>query len=209
MTDDENKTDAVKAAADKTAAALVDKAKDAKPDPKAKDEPAKLTLTEAELQARIDAAVKSRDEATAAEAKRLKDESDREAARAKGEWEKVAGDEKERANKLDAELATAKLAAKGRDVDLAVRDHLAEKHPEYVAVAKYVRPLVTYDASTSDEVIAKRVAEAAAQYVKDNPRAKSAPAGAPAAPANGLRRPYTEPVNRNGTPRITGAAAGF
>jgi hypothetical protein len=138
----------------------------------------KVTLTKAQLdkqkadavQAALDAK-KAEDEAAA---KKAKEEADRKAAEQKGEHQKLyeaekAAREKAEADKKAAEDAAA-LKLKNKDADIALRDFLTDKHPDYVKSAPYIRPLITVTADTKDEDLKKAIEKAAEQFVKDNPR---------------------------------------
>lgn len=161
------------------------------PAPQADPKADTLTLTQADLDARIAAALKA-DRDAAAEQKRKDDEA-AEAAEAekRGEHEKIAAAEKAKREKAEGELLTLKR-------DLAVRDALAE-HPDYATCAKYIAPLV--DAGASD--LAKAAKDAVSQYVADNPRTPKGSAGAPPAPRGGARMaPGRIPNQRVSTPGV-------
>lgn len=130
----------------------------------------KLTLTKDELQAQIQAALTAdREKREKAEAK-AREEAERKAAEEQGKFKELADKERAEKERLAAEVRTLRVAA-------TLRDHLAEKHPEYVGTAKYILPLVPADAD-GDE-LAKAIESAAEQYVKDNPR-QAKGGGAPA-----------------------------
>jgi hypothetical protein len=146
--------------------------------PPAKD-PKKIELTDDELQAKIDAAVKSQQDKADAAAKKKQDEADRKAAEEQGKWKELSETEQKR----NAELAAENRTLKTR---IALGDHLAAKHPEYVARAKYILPLIPGD--VADDGLAKAVEDAAAEFVKDNPIQAKGAAGAPAAAREGNRQ---------------------
>lgn len=147
--------------------------------PADKTEPAKLALTQEELDAKVAAAVKASEDKAAAAAKKKQDDDEAEAARKRGEFETLATKEKERADALDAENRRLKR-------DAALTAHLADKHAEYLTCAKYIAPLI--DAEAEGDELAKAVADAATQYVNDNPRTPKG-AGAPAKqPVTGNRQ---------------------
>jgi hypothetical protein len=157
--------------------------KEAKPEPKAGEKPAAEADKPAPKYTDEDLA-KARKEAVAEAERKAAERADKERAereqkeaQAKGEWEKVAKANEERA-------AAAEAREKGLQVDMMLRDHLAEKHPDYVGAAKWIRPAVAYDAASKDETIRQRIEEAATAYVKDNPR-KAAGAAAPVKNADG------------------------
>lgn len=144
-----------------------------------KKDPPKLELTQADLDAQKQAAVeaalqkerndaatqKKKDEAAAAE-KKAKEDGDLQAL-------KDAADEKRIT--AESERDEANMKARTLEVKDKLRDHLAEKHPEYVAVAKYIMPLITFDLKTDDNDIDKSITTATDQYVKDNPRKTTNP----------------------------------
>lgn len=148
--------------------------------PEGADEP--LTLSKSELQKLIDDNRKEAEQAAenklAAKAQKDREAAEAEEAKKRGEFEKVA--EKERAR---ADAAEAKANNLERSIKL--RDHLAEKHPEYSANAKYILPMIPTDVEGDD--LDKAIANAAKQYVDDNPRTPKNPGGAP--PAGGNRVP--------------------
>lgn len=150
-----------------------------------------------EMEARIEKRLREKWDADQAR-KAEKEKTDREAeeARKRGEWEKLANDEQTKREIAEQEREALKLDLKGKDVDLRLRDHLAEKHPDYIAVAKYIRPLIEFDAETNDADLDKRIATAAEQYTKDNPRA-AARTGTPNAPVQKIPRGTDVPSRTN------------
>jgi hypothetical protein len=165
-----------------------DPAKPAKPP---ENDPDKLTLTKAELDAQIQNAVKAQQDKADAAAKKKQDEADRKAAEEQGKWKELSETEQKR----NAELAAENRTLKTR---IALGDHLAAKHPEYVARAKYILPLIPGD--VTDDGLAKAVEDAAAEFVKDNPTQPKGAAGAPPAPRGGNVKPGGQGNKPNGHP---------
>ncbi len=144
-----------------------------KPPEKKPDAPAKLELTAEELQQKIDAAIAQTKSDAEASAKKAREEAAAAEAKKKGEFEELYKGETARVKEL--EEANRKLRT-----ETAVRDHLAEKHAEYVGVAKYIIPQIPAD--TKESELPKAIERAAADYVKDNPRKGTGGGGAPSAP---------------------------
>jgi hypothetical protein len=144
------------------------------------NDPDKLTLTKAELQAQIDAAVKAQQDKADAAAKKKQDDADRKKAEEQGEFKNLLDQETEKNTALAAENRTLKTR-------IALGDHLAAKHPDYAARAKYILPLIPAD--TKDEDLAKAVEAAAAEFVKDNPVQAKGSAAAPPAPRGAGTKP--------------------
>lgn len=161
-------------------------------------DPETLTLTKAQLKAQIDAAVAERDRRAEEKAKKDREAAEAEEAKKRGEFEKVAGAEKDRADKAEREVRTLRQS-------IALRDHLAEKHPDYIGCARYIAPLIPADVEGDD--LAKAVEKTAAQYVKDNPRQTKGRAGAPDTPPRS--RPSDSGANGKPEPQFNGAAARF
>jgi hypothetical protein len=175
--------------------------------------PKKLELSEDELQSRIDAAIEKEREKHQTAAQKEKDEADRKAAEEKGEFKTLAEKERAEREKSDARAAEAERKAQLLEVNLSLRDHLAAKHPEYLANAAdimlHVKDKLAADAKPAD--ITKLIEAEAKAFVERTPRGKVAPP--PPAPsgraspggakdpegANGKRQPGT----------ITGMAARF
>lgn len=153
-------------------------------DKSAKDQPKKIELTEDELTQRIaaatEAALNKERETAAQKAQREKEEAEREKAEKDGEYQKLAEADRKRAEAAERDRDEARLTAKRADVNIQLRDYLAEKHAEYVGVAKYIMPLVEFDLKTDAKELEKRISAAADQYVKDNPRKPAG--GSPGAP---------------------------
>jgi hypothetical protein len=139
------------------------------PKPGAKDEPEKVTLTVAELDKRVSDALAEQQRKADAKAAKDREAAEAEEAKKRGEFEKLAEKEKQRADALEAQNRTLRTAT-------ALRDHLAAKHPDYIGCSKYILPLIPAD--TADDALPKAIETAAAEYVKDNPRdAKERPGG--------------------------------
>jgi membrane protein involved in colicin uptake len=153
------------------------------------DEP--KMVPESELQSRIDAALAAERQKADAAAKRKADEDKRKADEEQGKWKELSETEQKR----NAELAAENRTLKTR---IALGDHLAAKHPEYVARAKYILPLIPAD--TADENLAKAVEDAAAEFVTANPTQPKGAAGAPPAPRGGNLKPGAPGNKPNGHP---------
>jgi hypothetical protein len=123
-------------------------------------------------------------EKAGAAAKRLKEYEDakaaaeEEGAKKRGEFEKLLAKEQGEHAKTRMQLRTTRIGT-------ILRDYLAEKHPEYVAKAKYINPFIEADEKADDEAIAKAVQKAADAWVTDNPVAPRAPGGPAAQPTRG------------------------
>ncbi len=149
-----------------------------------------VTLTEEELNGRIqqaaaDALKRAQDDAS----KKAQEEADKKKKEEEAEARKKAKDQNDYKTLYESEQARAKekeqneaalrLDLRKKDAEIKLRDHLSEKHPEYLGVAKYIMPQVQITADMKDEELAKLVAAAAEQYVKDNPRGKGVGAAPP------------------------------
>lgn len=159
------------------------------------NQPKKLELSEDELQAKINAALDAERKKADDKAKKEREEAERKKAEEQGEFKTLLERETEKSTTLAAENRTLK-------VKLALGEHLAAKHPDYVGSAKYILPLVPAD--TKEEDLAKAVETAAVEFVKDNPRQGKPSTGAPPAPpATGNRTATTvqpKPAATNGAP---------
>lgn len=172
-----------------------------KKDPPPADD--KVTLSVAELEGRISAAVKAVEDKAAASAKKKEEDAAREKAKEQGEWQKVAEEEKSERERLAAENRTLKLGD-------TLREHLADKHPDYLKCSKYILPTIPPD--TDEKEFAKAVEKAAADYVADNPRQAKGGAGAPPAPPRTGNRQQGGGVGQNGkhpVPQRVGVADSF
>jgi hypothetical protein len=145
--------------------------------------PAKIELTEAELQQRIDAALKKERDAAESARRREKEESDRKKAEEQGEFQKLAQAEREKREQAERERDERAMAVRKLEVKDMLRDYVAEKHTAYAAAVRYMLPLVEFDTGTDDAEVKKRIAAIADQYVKDNPRT-----GGSGVPAQGDRK---------------------
>jgi hypothetical protein len=146
------------------------------------DQPKKIELTEDELAARIksetEAALNKERTAAADKAKKEKEEADRKKAEEQGEFKTLADKAEEKRLEAERERDAAKLETRKLAVKDQLRDYLAEKHPQYASSARWIMPAIEFDLATDDKDIAKRIAAAADEYVKDNPR-QAGPGGAP------------------------------
>lgn len=155
---------------------------DKKPaDKKAADD--KIEMTAAERQKIIDdARAEARREADA-QRQREKEKQDKDELERKGELQELLDKEREDRKAVDAENRRLKTES-------ALRDHLADKHPLYIGVAKYILP--TIPADTKDADLKSAIEKASADYVKDNPReAKTSETPSPP-PRTGNRAPATK-----------------
>jgi hypothetical protein len=152
--------------------------KDDKKKEKKVEEPEKVEMTKSERDQLIADAK--------AEAKREADEArqkEREAAEKadlekKGEIQTLLDKEKE-------EHAQTKAENQRLRTESALRDHLADKHPTYIGVAKYILPMIPADAKDSELKVA--IEKAAEDYVKDNPREAKGTGAPPVPPRTGNR----------------------
>ena len=121
--------------------------------------------------------------ASAAE-KRLKEIEDAKAAaeveeaKKRGEFEKLLAKEQGEHSKTRGQLRSTMIG-------MTLRDYLAEKHPEYVAKAKYMVPFIEMDEKADAEAMLKAVQKAADAWVTDNPLAPRTPGGPAHQPARG------------------------
>lgn len=141
--------------------------------------PETLTITKADLDAKIEAAIAAERQTQADKLKADKDAADVEDARKKGEWEKLATAAEKRAT--DAEQIANALR-----LSTTLTDHLAADHPEYLTKKKYIEPMIS-KGLTGDALITA-VKTACAEFVNDNP-IQARPGGAGAPPARGTRLP--------------------
>lgn len=182
---------------------------------KGKEKPApevkKIELSEDELQTRIDAALEKERETHAATAKREKEEAERKTAEEKGEYKTLAEKEKASREASDARAAEAERRAQLAEVNVSLRDHLATKHPEYLANAAdimlHVKDKLAADAKPAD--VSKLIEAESKAFVDRTPRGRVAPPN-PAASARPAAGGAKEKDGANGEPRqITGMAARF
>jgi hypothetical protein len=156
-----------------------DKGGGAPPVPPKKDEPPaddKVTLTKAELDQRIADAAKqaAKDESDKLAKDREREKAEREAedAKKRGEFEKLYQSEVDGRKKDQAERDALKLDLRRTQVQGKLHAFIVENHADYAPAAKYIAPLLTIAADTTDADADKQIKEAVEQYVKDNPRAK-------------------------------------
>jgi hypothetical protein len=151
-----------------------DKKGDKKGDPEPDAD--KVTLTKAELEAKVNEAaanaVRKANEAAEKKRKDAEDEAARKKAEEQGEYQKLADSEKQKRAAAEQERDAAKLSARKLEVKDKLRDYLAadEAREGYAGVAKYIMPLIEFDLTTDDAEIEKRIKAAADQYITDNPR---------------------------------------
>jgi hypothetical protein len=155
------------------------------------NDPDKLTLTQAELDGQIQAALATERQKAEAAAKRKADEDKRKADEEQGKWKELSETEQKR----NAELAAENRTLKTR---IALGDHLAAKHPDYVGKARWILPLVPAD--TADDALADAVTKASDEFIKDNAVQPKGAAGAPPAPRGGNLKPGAPGNKPNGHP---------
>jgi hypothetical protein len=152
----------------------------------------KLSLTPAELQAKIEEATAKalRDAESKAGEKSRKEREAAEAEEAKkrGEWEELATKEQQKRTQAEERAAQAERRAQLAEVNVALRDHLADKHPDYLANAPdimlHVEKHLAPDAKPTD--VAKVIADEAKAFADRTPRKVSSGGGVSASPRNGL-----------------------
>ena len=168
----------------------------------------KLTLTKAELDAQIAAAVKAQQDKADAKAKKEREDAEAAEAQKRGEFEKVAATEKSKREAAEAERDALK---RERAVERALTT-AAAGHDGYplTVFTEYVQPklLTTLAPDADDAAIAKAAKEAVEKYVADNPRQPKGGAGAQPATARASSR---LPAGRgpNGQTRSLPAAASY
>lgn len=171
-------------------------------------EPKRIELTEAEIEQRtkaaVEAALKAERDKAADEARKAKEAADAEEAKKRGEFEKLAQQEQAKREKAEQRVAEAERKALLADVSVQLRDHLAEKHPEYLTNAPdiflHVKEKLEDDAEP--DAIAKLIADEAKAFAERTGKAK---AGPPAAPSRSSRAPADLPKPQqpaNGAPRF-------
>jgi hypothetical protein len=167
-----------------------DTAKGAAAADKTKDQPRKIELTEEELDARLkshaEALLIKEREAAAKKAQAEKDEAERIKAEKDGEFKTLAEKDRQARERAEQERDAAKLDTRRLAVKDQLRDYLAEKHPAHATAAKWIMPAIDFDLKTEDAEIGKRIAKAADEYVKDNPR-QTGGGGAPGSIGRGQR----------------------
>lgn len=166
---------------------------------------------EQQLEAAREEGRKQAAEQSKAELDKEKRERDDATAREQGKFRELA-------DKAAAERDQTRLELARERAQNTLLRHLADKHPAYVTAAKWILPAVEVDATTTAETLNKRVEQAAADYVRDNPRGDKpdkGSAGAPAGGGGGARQAAKGKTGENaggannGGPQFTGAAARF
>ena len=191
-----------------------DKGADKKGKQRQDDKPEKVTMTKAELdelvQGKIDSALKADRDAAAKKKKDDDDEAARQKAEKDGEYKKMADQDRAKREAAEAERDAAKLSARRLEVKDTLRDHLAEKHPDYVGVAQYIMPMIAFDLTTDEKEINKQITDKAAQYVKDNPRKSTGgPPGNPSRQASAAGTGVTKPETNDKPRAFSNSARGF
>lgn len=160
---------------------------DPKPDPKKKDEPKKVELTEDELNQRIEAAKKEERDAAAETKKKEQEATAAEEAKKKGEWETLAKAAETKQKEAEAQVSDLKI-------DIAIRDALTdEKLRDYAGCAKYIKPQIDAALAGDQKKLDAAIKAAVDQYVKDNPRKPGG--GPPPAPSRSGARGADVPPN--------------
>jgi hypothetical protein len=165
-----------------------DNLKPVEPQP-VEDEPKKIELTEADLDARtkaaVESALKSERDKSAATAQADKEERERKEQEAQGKFKEMAEAAEAKRVKAEQERDTSRLELRREQLSNKLRRHVAENHAEYVSVAdEWMLPKLTVTAETTDEKADKQIGEIVAAYVKANPREVQI-AGVPASPRGG------------------------
>lgn len=138
---------------------------------------APLTLRdpEAEIAAAVAAAKADWQRDADEKAKQAQAEAERKDAEKRGEWEKIAADERAKREAMEQQHAAEKYQLQA---GAELRDYLAEKHPALVNSAKYILPLIP--SGLTDKGRAEAIAKQADDFAKSIPAApKSAAAPAP------------------------------
>lgn len=164
------------------------------PDPKQPEQPKpgdktpppaedRLTLSPAELEARIQAALAADRRKAEDKAKKDREAAEAEEAKKRGEFEKVANAEKAKREEAERERDALR---RERTVEKALTKAAAEQEGYPLSVfEEYVLPklLTTLPADADEDAVAKAAKDAVAKYVTDNPRQAKGGAGAPPATA--------------------------
>lgn len=174
-------------------------------------EPTKLTLTEAELQAKIEAALNADRQKAESKARKEREAAEAEEAKKRGEFEKLASTEKQRADALEARALNAERTVLVNDVFAKVVS--ANEGLSFDALNEWVRPkvLAALSADTSPEDVTKQAKTLAEKYAKENPPKAKGRAGAPGElPGRQPNRPSDRSGEGvNGSRQFTGAATRF
>jgi uncharacterized membrane protein len=176
--------------------------------------PAKVEMTEEELEAIRETVRADERERLAAEQKQKDDEAAEKLAKETGDWKKIAeAAEAKRAaeetKRIAAEDEKTKLeiSVKTTEVRELVRVYLSEHHRDHVGSEKWIMPQVAFDLKTTPKEITDRIKVAADNFVKENPR-KVQPSPPP--PPRGFGGGNLTQTPSNGEPRkITGAARNY
>jgi hypothetical protein len=160
-------------------AAKPEKQEEKKPEEKPKG--TKLELSPEELAKKLDDARASAKAEFDALQKKNQEAAEAEAARKRGEFEKLYQGEAARVKELESQVAAARLEGRKQAVALKLQRHLAANHKDYVENDIDILPHVTIDAETPDDEIEKRIKAATDAFVKRTPKASplnGAPIGA-------------------------------
>lgn len=182
------------------------KAKGGKEEP---TDPDTITLTRAELKAQIGAAVAERDRKAEDKAKKDREAAEADEAKKRGEFEKVASAEKDRADKAEARALAAERSTLVNDAFAEVLS--ANEGLSLAALNKWVRPnvLAALTADTEPADVTKQAKQLATDYAKENPPKTKGRAGVPGDMPNRLPARPSDKRGENGEPQFNGAAARF
>jgi hypothetical protein len=154
--------------------------------------------TDAKIQAALAAAKTKWDADAAAAKKKADDDAAAEESKKKGEWEKVATKAQTEAKDAADKAAAAERRAQLAEVNVQLRDHLAEKHADYLANATDIMLHVSSKlaADAKPEAITKLIADEAKAFVERTPRV-GAKQGTPPAPGQKISRTADVPPRTN------------
>lgn len=150
-----------------------EKGADSAPEPKKskkKEEATEPKFTDSDLEQAVSKALEKERAKAASDAEKTRKEQEDAAARKQGEFQKLYESETARVKALEASQAELRVSIKRKDVEIGLRDHLVANHKDYLANAKYILPLLKFDADTTDDDLQKQIKSVVSEYVKDNPR---------------------------------------
>ncbi len=171
-------------------------ADDGKPgDQKPADETKTLTLSEAELNLRIEKAQQEERERIAEERKTADAKAAKDKAKQDNDFKALYESEQGRAAELEQANKTLQVEVRTLRVRIQLNDYLGKNAAEYVGSAEYILPLIKVDEKTKDGDVEGLIKTAVEKFVKDNPRQVSAstpassPRGKSLTPIGGTRPP--------------------
>lgn len=157
--------------------------------------PADVDLNSPAVKAAIEAALKADREGAAEKTAKEKDAADAEAAKQRGEFQKLYEAEK------SAREATEKH---NRDLrrSAMLTECLSSEHPDYLTHAEWIAPTIPPD--LEGDALAKMIRERVKKYVELNPRTSARPltAGVPSLRAGSRMSPTRQPNQRTSTPGV-------